>query len=325
MADSDQTGALRRPLLGAAPSSSRTFASQSVPRAAALPSTPAAAAWGGGIMSPEARLRSAPTSPPDDFWRLLPVAESSRRNSAAAAEGPRAPDRKTPSWAASTPSPTETVKRSPLTPFPSWEMESGGRGTRVTERQPQQAREAQQHREPDAAHFLLPIGGGFLERRANLNTVMHGVALVGQAIVALAVSGALLAMTVWEKGGSQSYFWKVLWTYVQPCVGLVFAACAAALVLHETRVLSAVAMLYVEAAILTMTMATSLALGLCVATHNSSQGVKGVVAACVTLMMGTAVLAFFRVVLVWWLVEDGDELGGQTSDGGGERHASNEH
>lgn len=99
-----------------------------------------------------------------------------------------------------------------------------------------------------------------------------------------------------------------LWTYVQPALGLVLAMCVGTLLAHETRVLSTVAMLYLQALILTVTTAASLAAWAWLLAQDTGQLAKGVVVGGVTMMMGTAVFAFFRTALVWWVAEDRGEF-----------------
>lgn len=81
------------------------------------------------------------------------------------------------------------------------------------------------------------------------------------------------------------------------------------LFLHETRVLSTVAMLCLQALILAMTSGTSLMLWIWILTQNTGQTIKGLFVGCLTMMEGTAVLAFARATLVWWLLEERGELG----------------
>ncbi|KAM4062764.1 hypothetical protein HRG_007582 [Hirsutella rhossiliensis] len=299
MAKADEAASVHSPLLGAVPA--RRFAPQSAPRAAPLWSaTPPL--W--GAMSPDPSLQSAPTSPPDDFWRLLPLAQGSRRNSTTA-EG-KLPAGQTPSWNASTPSPAETVKKSPLTPFPAWRDEPDGESRRSTG-QPQQ-----RHRDLEEQESVTPpINAGLVRHRWNLNTALHGAMLVGQCIVTLAVFSTFVAVLVWQKGNPRSGLGdSSLWNYLAPSLGLTLAVCVSVLVLHETRVLSTVAILYLQALILTMTTATSLALWIWILTKATSQMVKGLFVGCLIMMEGTAMLAFGRATLVWWLLEDRGELGG---------------
>ena len=100
-----------------------------------------------------------------------------------------------------------------------------------------------------------------------------------------------------------------LWQYLQPGLGLILATCCGTLVAHETRVLSTVAMLYLQAVIMTMTALTLLAAWGWLLEQDADQLATGVVVGCVAMMMGVAVFAFFRVALIWWMVEDCGPLG----------------
>ncbi|POR32172.1 Uncharacterized protein TPAR_07618 [Tolypocladium paradoxum] len=275
----------------------------SAPRSVGL-SSAAGVAGPWGRDSPDPSLRSAPASSPENFWRLLPVSEGSRRNSVAAGDGQAAAAAAAPppSWLASTPSSVETVKniKSPLTPFPPWEDGSNDEGG---------GSETELAQELDQAGVEMPRIM-FVQRRWALNTAIHGVVLVGQITVTLAVASVFIAITVWKKGTTQSRFWDMLWNYVEPALGLILAMCVGTLVIHETRLLSTVAMLHLQALILTVTTVTSLTMWIWLFTQDTSQLVKGVVIGCVAMMMGTAMLAFFRTALVWWMVEKRGELGG---------------
>ncbi|KND86925.1 hypothetical protein TOPH_08413 [Tolypocladium ophioglossoides CBS 100239] len=287
----------------------RTPGAQSAPRSGGASSAVAVAAAAGGAgrwgsNSPDPSLRSVPASSPENFWRLLPVSEGSRRNSAAAGDGQAdaAAAVPPPSWLASTSSSVETVKniKSPLTPFPPWEDgSSDGDGGSETEL-------AQDLEQADVDVPRIT----FVRRRWALNTAIHGVVLVGQITVTLAVASVFTAIAVWKQGTTQSRFWDMLWNYVEPALGLVLAMCVGALAIHETRVLSTVAMLFLQALILGVTTVTSLAMWIWLFTQDADQLVKGVVVGCVAVMMGTAMFAFFRTVLVWWMIEARGERGG---------------
>lgn len=95
------------------------------------------------------------------------------------------------------------------------------------------------------------------------------------------------------------------WNYLGTSLGLALATCVGVLALHETRVLSTVAMLYFQALILTVVTATSLALWAWIRTQVIGQTAKGMVVGGLVMMEVTTMLAFARATLVWWLLEDG--------------------
>ena len=180
-----------------------------LPRPYGSPSTPrsmgtASLAGPCGGDPPDPSFTSAQTSSPESFWRLLPVSEGLRRNPAMADDGPAdtadaaAPP---PSWLASTPSSMETVKnsRTPLTPFQPWDSGSNyENGVSETE-------EAQGIHPVDVS---IPRNL-YLQRRCALNTAIHGVILVGQIIVTVAVTSVLITIAVWKKGTTQARFWDM--------------------------------------------------------------------------------------------------------------------
>lgn len=100
-------------------------------------------------------------------------------------------------------------------------------------------------------------------------------------------------------------------------LGLILTTCVSTLALHEVRVLSPVAILYLEALILTMTTATSLALWVWVLSEASSQTVEATFTGCIVMMQGSAMLAFSRAELVWWLLGDRGRLVDQHNAGSG--------
>lgn len=179
-ADSDEqaegSGSARRTSQGGkrVPRASRS-AMQLPPRGGqSLTASPAPSAVSFRSLAAAPNAGSPPDALPGSFWQLLLVSEGSRRNSAAAA-GPA------PSWIASTPESAETVKRSPLTPFPPWASGDEAEGER-----------APQGREPDPALRARR----FVGRRWVLNTAVHGGVLFGQCIVTLAVLSVFVVVTV---------------------------------------------------------------------------------------------------------------------------------
>lgn len=88
-------------------------------------------------------------------------------------------------------------------------------------------------------------------------------------------------------------------------------------------------LLYLQAAILLITIATSMSTWVWLfsnANHrNENDGgghygdadwqlLKGVVVSCIAALMGTTVFAFVRIAAVWWVVEEQGELGGDVDE-----------
>lgn len=138
-------------------------------------------------MSPEPSLGSALDSP-EDFWRLLPVAQNPRRESneteAMLSAFPNL------SLGVSTPSSVETVKKSPLTPFLAWREELDG-GRAPSTDQVGACRERHDDQDQESAAPTI-------EHACGLAT------LAGQCLVALATLSVFVAVFVREKGKAQS-------------------------------------------------------------------------------------------------------------------------
>lgn len=97
-----------------------------------------------------------------------------------------------------------------------------------------------------------------------------------------------------------------LWTHVGPALGLVVLLCFITLVIHEVRVLSTVAILYVQAGILFLTTAASLALWIR-SLSLQKQEVKGVIMGCNVFIWAMAFLGFLRAAIVWMAERDEGE------------------
>ncbi|RDA84288.1 hypothetical protein CP532_3353 [Ophiocordyceps camponoti-leonardi (nom. inval.)] len=272
-------------------------------RSAAVSSTTAAAA---AAVAASAGPTSPTSAPVDDFWRLLPVGQKSRRNSSAATDGPTRAGRP-PSWLESTPS-ESGVRESPLTPFPplraaSFAEEAEGENGESTQRHSTATIKQQQRGQEGRVRFRPK------RNRWALYTTIHGAVLVGQCVVVLAVFSGFIYSAIVDKGNKNFKHDNMPWKYAESSLGVILATCVGVLALHESRVLSTVAILYFQALILVLTMASSLAMWIWIFTHRVSQGVKGAVVSGVVVLMGTAMFAFFRAALIWWLIEDRGELG----------------
>lgn len=137
-----------------------------------------------------------------------------------------------------------------------------------------------------------------LETRWLLSSILHGVVLALQFSIALAVFSALMSVAVWKKPDSDVQFWEWLWNFAEPSLIGVLILCSGTLVAHEVKILSAVALLYLQCAILVVTTAASLIMwARCIEEH--SRAVKGVLMGCNVLMWGLALFGFVRAVVVW--------------------------
>lgn len=98
-----------------------------------------------------------------------------------------------------------------------------------------------------------------------------------------------------------------LWKLADPTLVAVLLLCSASLVIHEVKLLSSVALLYLESLILAATTVSSLVLwARCF--QEESRSVKGVLMGCNVLMWGLALFAFVRAVVVWKVETNEDEM-----------------
>ncbi|KAF7561253.1 hypothetical protein G7046_g2878 [Stylonectria norvegica] len=276
----------------------------------------------GSAPSPERRVRkepvfnlySASTASPDsagpsfaDPYRLTPFESQERSHSA--------PEQPEEERAAS----TETVRgprvTPPLTPFPPWVSGSEGgedcdvRGWGVVNGQERGAGESRGGYEDGRLATMVGLEGRWL-----LSSVMHGVVLAMQCAAALIVFAALAWMSVWKMGEEDSGFWQWFWKYAEPSICIVILLCSTTLIAHEATVLSAVAILYLQSAILIATTATSLALWVrCF--EEESRAVKSVMMGCNVLIWGLAFFAFVRAVVLWKFEERRGRRGGDEERG----------
>jgi hypothetical protein len=98
-----------------------------------------------------------------------------------------------------------------------------------------------------------------------------------------------------------------LWKLADPTLVAVMLLCSASLVIHEVKLLSSVALLYLESLILAVTTLSSLVLwARCF--QEESRSVKSVLMGCNVLMWGLALFAFVRAVVVWKVETNEDEM-----------------
>lgn len=89
-----------------------------------------------------------------------------------------------------------------------------------------------------------------------------------------------------------------LWKFADPSLVVVLLLCATSLIIHEIKVLSSVALLYLESIILIATTVASFVLWTrCF--QEESRSVKGVLMGSNVLMWGLAFFGFVRAVVIW--------------------------
>ncbi|KAM5346440.1 hypothetical protein ACJ41O_009445 [Fusarium nematophilum] len=199
----------------------------------------------------------------------------------------------------------------PLTPFPPWvsdeneeEEECEARGWEESV-QRTASRADGKRRSYDAGRVPLTVVR--VEGRLIVSSIIHGFVLALQSVVALAVFCALMWATVWKENESDNDFAELLWKFAEPSLVAVLLLCSATLLAHEIKLLSSVALLYLQSLILAATTAASFILwARCF--QEESRAVKGVLMGCNVLMWGLSLFGFIRAVVVW-KVEAGEEAG----------------
>ncbi|KAH7175850.1 hypothetical protein EDB81DRAFT_896551 [Dactylonectria macrodidyma] len=151
-----------------------------------------------------------------------------------------------------------------------------------------------------------------VETRWLLSSILHGIVLALQFSVALAVFSALLSVAVWKKPDADVQFWDWLWNFAEPTLVAVLILCSGTLVAHEAKILSAVALLYLQCAILMVTTAASFIMwARCI--EETSRPVKAVLMGCNVLMWGLAFSGFVRAAVVWKIEACVEERRGRAS------------
>ncbi|UNI22881.1 hypothetical protein JDV02_008727 [Purpureocillium takamizusanense] len=173
--------------------------------------------------------------------------------------------------------------------------------------------------ENDGGDLALTPEGQFVKRRWEMNSTMHAAIFMAQGLVIMAVACVLLAATIWKYDDvDDAALWDVLGSYVQPALAIMFVICMGTLAAHEMFVLSTVLLLYLQAAVLVIAIATSLFtwFWLFGASNNVGHGggggghgrpgddgadwqlLKGVVVSCIAAVLGTVAFAFLRIAAV---------------------------
>ncbi|KAK5995318.1 hypothetical protein PT974_03721 [Cladobotryum mycophilum] len=138
--------------------------------------------------------------------------------------------------------------------------------------------------------------------RRMFHSVMHGVVLALQSLAALAVLSVFVWMTVWKNPDAEPAFWTWLWEMPSMAISSVLVLCVVTMITHEVRVLSAVALLYLQAAILFMTSVSVLIMWVSVA-EQSGEVVQSILVGCCVFLWGMAALGFLRAVVIWRVTE----------------------
>ncbi|KAM0226388.1 hypothetical protein ACHAQD_000308 [Fusarium lateritium] len=196
----------------------------------------------------------------------------------------------------------------PLTPFPPWVSEEEDEGDEDCENRTWEGsttRTDGKRHSYDGSHVPLTIVR--VEGRSVVSSVIHGLVLALQFTVTLGVFSALMWITVWKEDEPGNDFGDWLWKLADPTLVAVLLLCSASLVIHEVKLLSSVALLYLESLILVATTVSSLVLwARCF--QEESRSVKGVLMGCNVLMWGLALFAFVRAVVVWKVEASEDEI-----------------
>ncbi|KAI5464821.1 hypothetical protein BGZ63DRAFT_421815 [Mariannaea sp. PMI_226] len=180
----------------------------------------------------------------------------------------------------------------PLTRFPPWAGDSDG-----------DCECGQRDRDRTKRSGLSVIG---VEGRWLLNCIMHAMVLAMQFIATLVVLSALMWMAVWQKSDEDVEFWEWLWQFAEPSLVGILLVCSATLLAHEVRILSSVALLFLQCAILFLTTLASIFMWIrCIGEYNST--VKGLLMGCNVLIWGLSLFGFMRAVVIWKVEMEMDE------------------
>ncbi|KAF4447502.1 hypothetical protein F53441_8986 [Fusarium austroafricanum] len=195
----------------------------------------------------------------------------------------------------------------PLTPFPPWvseEDEGDGECENRTWEGSTTRTDGKRH-SYDGGH--VPVTIVRVEGRWVVSSVIHGLVLALQFAVTLCVFSALMWITVWKENEPGNDFDNWLWKVADPSLVVVLLLCSASLLVHEVKLLSSVALLYLESLILTATTVSSLVLWeRCF--QEESRSVKGVLMGSNVLMWGLALFGFIRAVVIWKVEAQEDEM-----------------
>ncbi|KAH7271130.1 hypothetical protein B0J15DRAFT_389085 [Fusarium solani] len=188
----------------------------------------------------------------------------------------------------------------PLTPFPRWvsDDEDDSCDVRGWEESVQQSTSRMDNKQHSYDGRHVPVTIVRLEGRWIISSAIHGFVLVTQFAVSLGVFSALMWVTVWKEDEPASDFTEWLWTFVDPILVTLLLLCSATLLAHEVKLLSSVALLYLQSLILAVTTAASVVLWARFFQEQSPE-VKGVLMGCNVMLWGLALFGFIRAAVVW--------------------------
>ncbi|KAJ3467527.1 hypothetical protein MRS44_005091 [Fusarium solani] len=188
----------------------------------------------------------------------------------------------------------------PLTPFPRWVSndEDDSCDVRGWEESVQQSTSRMDNKQHSYDGRHVPVTIVRLEGRWIISSAIHGFVLVTQFAVSLGVFSALMWVTVWKEDEPASDFTEWLWTFVDPILVTLLLLCSATLLAHEVKLLSSVALLYLQSLILAVTTAASVVLWARFFQEQSPE-VKGVLMGCNVMLWGLALFGFIRAAVVW--------------------------
>ncbi|QPC69591.1 hypothetical protein HYE68_000343 [Fusarium pseudograminearum] len=195
--------------------------------------------------------------------------------------------------------PPTTLERGgspPLTPFPPWVSEEEDEGEEECENRTWGENSTTKRHSYDGGH--VPVTILRVEGKWVVSSVIHGLVLALQFAVTLGVFSALMWITVWKENEPGNDFDNWLWKFADPSLVVVLLLCATSLIIHEIKLLSSVALLYLESLILVATTVASFVLWTrCF--QEESRSVKGVLMGSNVLMWGLAFFGFVRAVIIW--------------------------
>ncbi|KAL6692796.1 hypothetical protein J3F84DRAFT_382328 [Trichoderma pleuroticola] len=172
--------------------------------------------------------------------------------------------------------------------------------------------------------YMTRGGDGVKMQRAILHAVMHGVVLALQSGVSLGVLALFIWMSLWkdEDGGSSGISGGMLNNV--PCLATtsVLIISSITLVVHEVYILSSVALLYLQAAILALTTVSATAMWMnCVGEDDAM--LKCVLISCSVFFLVTSGLAFLRAVVIRKITSSDESEGLGQVRGNGEVQGEN--
>ncbi|KAL7905627.1 hypothetical protein GGI35DRAFT_460083 [Trichoderma velutinum] len=164
--------------------------------------------------------------------------------------------------------------------------------------------------ERDCLVDCMARGGEEVKMRRVLHTVMHGVALALQSGVSLGVLSLFTWISLWkdEEGGLNGIPGGMLSNTPSLATTFVLILSSITLVVHEIYILSSVVLLYLHAAILTLTTVSAIAMWKNGVEEDNAM-LKYTWISCSVFFLGTSGLAFLRAVVIWKVTGSDDVEG----------------